>query len=122
MPGSFAQTGVNFSLLVYSPNFDMWAVPLTVNPVASQPSAGAYPGRGIYDSRSQMIVLDDNSIIQTQDTIVDILAAEFPIPPQQNDIITIPKDCNGALLGDFQVTNSWNNGGGEITLTLRKMV
>ena len=122
MTGITFTNGVNFSSLIYAPNFDMWAVSLSVNPVASQPTGAAYSGRGIYDSRSQMIALEDGSIIQTQDTIVDILASEFPIPPEQNDIITIPTDSNGAPLGEFQVTNAWNNAGGEITLTLRKMV
>jgi len=117
-----AQTGVNFSVLIYAPNFDMWAVPITVNPVASQPGGASYAARGIYDTRQQLIALDDESLINVQSTILDIRTAEFPVPPLQGDIITIPFNSSGEPLGDFSVIDNDNNGGGEITLTLRKVV
>ena len=42
---------VNFSTLVYLPNFDMFARPVTIIPMASQPGLPAFTARGIYDTR-----------------------------------------------------------------------
>ena len=116
--------GVDFSTLVYAPNFDMWARTVYFTPVASQGrGVVAYKARGIYQSSRTNVPLDDGSFLSDQDTILDIRAAEFPIPPQQGDLVNIPADV-GAMPaeGDFQVDNVWNNGGGEITLQLRQVM
>ena len=70
------------------------------------------------------IVLEDGSIISDQDTILDIRTGEFPTLPVQGDTINIPYDPIADLptLGDFEIINVWNNGGGEITLQLRAIV
>jgi hypothetical protein len=114
--------GVNFSTLIYAPVFDQFAISITINPIVSQPAGAAFAARGIFDSRQQIVALDDGSVIETQDTICDILIAEFGVLPVQNDIVTIPTDSSGGVRGDYQITNTWDNGGGEMTLQLRKMV
>jgi hypothetical protein len=115
---------VNFSTELYSPTQDMFGRPISVNPIASQPNGASYQNRGIYDTRSLNVVLDDNSILSDQQTILDIRALEYAVPPQQQDRITIPVDPVSGLpaLGDFEVTNVIDNGGGELTLELKKIV
>ena len=114
---------VNFSDLVYLPNFDMFARPITVTPLASQPGLPAYAARGIYDTRPIDVQAEDGSIISDQQTILDIREEEFGVLPEQLDRIHIPYDYNaGRDLGDFEVVNTETNGGGETTLVIRKIV
>jgi hypothetical protein len=116
---------VNFSTDLYSPEQDQFGRPIMITPIASQPSGGAsYQGRGIYDTVAVNVMLDDGSIFSDQRTIVDICAAEYVVPPQQLDQISIPYDPASGLppLGDFEITNVLDNGGGELTLELKKLV
>lgn len=113
---------VNFSTLLYGPCQDMYSVPVTFTPVASQPGAPAYSARGIYTTDPIDVEMEDESVFSDQRTILDIRDAEFAVLPQQRDLVNIPLDCNGAPLGDFEILDADSNGGGETTLTLRRIV
>ena len=114
---------VNFSTLVYLPNYDMFARPINVTPLASQPGAPAYGARGIYDTRPIDVQAEDGSIISDQQTILDVRDAEFSFVPEQLDRIHIPFDPDGGPdLGTFEVVDTESNGGGETTLVIRKVV
>jgi len=108
--------GLNYSVLVYSPCFDMFARPVTFIPQAG----AAFSGRGIYDSRTLNVVTDDGSIFSDQDTILDIREIEFGTLPVQNDHVVIPSDFDVPGEGEFVITDVTRNGGGETTLTLSK--
>ena len=81
------------------------------------------PGRGIYNSDLETVTLEDGSTIDDQHTILDILAADYPILPAQNDMVTIPAEPISGLeaLGNFQIVTVWHNGGGEVSLRLRRI-
>ena len=79
---------VDFSTLVYLPNFDMFARPITITPIASLPGAPAYPARGIFDTRA-VDVQADGSIVSDQQTIFDIRDDEFGVIPEQFDQVYI---------------------------------
>jgi hypothetical protein len=114
---------VDFSTLVYLPNYDMFARSITVTPLASQPGAPAYVSRGIYDTRPIDVQAEDGSIISDQQTILDVRDEEFAVIPAQLDRIYIPDDADaGKALGEFEVVDSQANGGGETTLVIRKIV
>jgi hypothetical protein len=114
--------GLDFSTLVYLPNFNMFARPIVFTPVASQPGAPAYTGRGIYHSDQISYAADDNSIISDQQTTLDILEVEFDVMPVQNDVLTIPPDGEVVTgIGDYLISDVRNNGGGETTLQLRRL-
>jgi hypothetical protein len=115
---------VDFSTLVYLPNFDMFARPITVVPLASQPGVPAYTARGIYDTRPIDVQAEDGSIVSDQQTILDVRDVEFSWVPEQLDQIAIPYDSasNSPDLGTFEVTNVESNGGGETTLVIRKVM
>ena len=112
--------GVNFSNLLYLPVFDLFAVSITVNPVASQPGQPAYSARGIFDTNDIDVIAQDGSIFSDQRTELYLRESEFPVIPLQNDRVTIPADCNGVPLGEFEIIDTDTNGGGETKLTLRK--
>jgi len=113
--------GVNFSTLVQLPCQDMFAVPITVTPLASMPGSPAYSARGIFNTDAVDVALTDGSVFSDQQTILDIRDAEFPVVPLQGDVITIPLDSNGAPLGDFEITDASKDGGGQTTFHLRRV-
>lgn len=113
---------VNFSVHVYGPCQDTFSVPCTFHPVFSQPDGASYDARCIYDTRQLDVMAEDGSIYSDQQTICDIRTSEFDILPQQKDRVTIPFDCNGAPLGDFEVVDTSLNGGGQLTLVLRRVI
>lgn len=114
---------INFSTDVYLPAQDLFGRAITVSPLASQPSGSAYPGRGILDIESIDVPSLDGSIVSETRVVLDIRDVEFAVLPLQGDIINIPADPVGlAAEGDFEVVDTDPNGGGETTLTLRRIV
>jgi hypothetical protein len=114
---------INFSTLVYLPNYDTFARGIVVTPLASQPGVPAYVARGIYDTRPVDVQALDGSLIEDQQTILDIREAEFAVLPQQLDRIYIGSDPDaGDALGLFEVMGVDQNGGGETTLVIRKVM
>jgi hypothetical protein len=111
---------VNFDVLLQIPTFDFWAVPVTFTPIHSQPGQPSYPGRGILSTYNADVMGMDSSLFTDQRTILDIRESEFAVLPQQNDHVTIPKDCNNVPKGEYQIVNSVSNGGGQTMLTIRK--
>jgi hypothetical protein len=117
--------GVNFSTMIYAPNFIQWARPITFYPVVSSPSTASYAGRGIFHDGRLDVVLEDGSLYVNQETSIDILEADFAaagLPlPQQQDRLNIPQDGLGGMIaeGDFEVISVSRNGGGETNLVLR---
>lgn len=111
---------VNLDVMLQSPIFDFWAVPVTFIPLRSQAGSGSYPGRGILGTTGIDVATEDGSLFSDQRTILDIREAEFAVMPQQDDHVIIPKDCNGVDKGEWQIIDASSNGGGQTCLTIRK--
>jgi hypothetical protein len=116
--------GVDFATIDYLPNFNLWARPILIAPIVSQPGAPGYAARGIYDTAETDIAAEDGSVITDHRTILDILESEFGTLPEQGDIVTIGADTNAnePALGDFEIINVWHDGAGETSLQLRKIM
>jgi hypothetical protein len=112
---------VNLDILLQASVFDFWAIPATFVPVVSQPGAPSYPGRGIYNTWDIDVAAEDGSIFNDQRTLFDIRISEFDVVPQQKDHVVIPFDANGRPLGEFEIIDAADNGGGQIALTIRKV-
>lgn len=119
---------LNFSTLVYLPCFDTFARDIYVTPVVSNPSGVEYWSRGILDTRGTTIQTDVGFVVMSdQETILDIREVEFTgngyAVPVQGDLIRVPQDSESGItdgIGTYEVTDAAWNGGGEITLTIRK--
>jgi hypothetical protein len=118
--------GLDFSTLVYLPNYDMLARPITITPLASQPGLPAYPARGIFDTRPVDVDALDGAIVSDQQTIIDIREVEFVVLPEQLDRVYIGLDAEagdtGADRGEYEIVDASSNGGGETTLVIRKVM
>jgi len=118
--------GVNYSLMVYAPNFILFARPITFYPVVSSPSSNPFYTRGIYHDGELPVTLEDGSVFIDQETSIDILEADFDYAgmpqPQQLDRVYVPQDGPGGMKEEdmFEVTSVSRNGGGETKLVLRK--
>jgi hypothetical protein len=118
--------GVNYSLMIYAPNFTQFARPVIFYPVTSSPGVASFNTRGIFHDGRLDVVLEDGSLYVNQETSLDILETDFanagmPLP-QQFDRVVIPQDGPGGMIaeGEFEVTTVTRNGGGETNLILRK--
>ena len=113
--------GHDWATEVYAPCQAEFGREVWITPAASQPGQPAYQARGIYNHNRINIALEDGSTFVEQEVILDILAIEFPIPPVQNDLVTIPTDPLGmqSAPGNFLITSVWENGGGELSLHLK---
>lgn len=113
---------VNTIEKVYTQVFNVFARPVTFNPLVSQPGQPTYGNRGIYSTVPIDVMTEDTAIYSDARTILDIIETEFAVQPVQGDRLTIPADSGMPAVGEFEVIDSDNNGGGEITLTLRKVM
>ena len=113
---------IAFSSEVYLKTQDMFAVGCTITPVKSIPGGPVYSNRGIYSTKAIDVVAMDGSIYSDQQSIFDIRELEYGVLPIQGDLITIPVDCNGVPLGDYEIMDADTNGGGETTLVIRKIL
>lgn len=110
---------VNFSELVYKPSQDLYGRFVTITPAgANEP----YTARGILDVEAIDVQALDSSVFSETRIILDIRDAEFTTMPIQGDLIDIPSDGGLPAEGQFEVIDSDPNGGGETTLTLRRIV
>jgi hypothetical protein len=113
---------INMSTMVYNPCQTVFGREVQFTSMRGDSFDGF--GRGIYDSQTLNVALEDGSIISDQQTILDIRTVEYPVLPVQGDRIHIPYDSLSGLpdLGDFEITNLYHNGGGEVTLELKVLV
>ena len=113
---------VNFSQQLYAMTQDTYSRVVTITPIASQPGGAQYTARGILDTEAMDVVTMDNAFVSETRVILDIRDAEFTVLPMQGDVIDIPADGDLPAEGQFEVVDGDPNGGGETTLTLRRVV
>ena len=115
---------IDFSLTNYLPCQDVFGRSIVITPVASQPGAPAYTQRGIVSTRPLMVeTAAGMAVLSDQETICDIREREFAVTPQQGDLLEVPEE-NGItdMVGSYEITDASWNGGGEVTLSIRKLV
>lgn len=113
---------VNFSQQVLAPAYNVFARPVIFTPTASQPGQPAFTGRGIYSTQPIDVLAEDSSIFSDTRTILDVREEEFTVVPVQHDTLSIPAHIAMPSLGDFEIIEVKSNGGGETSLSLRKLM
>jgi hypothetical protein len=117
--------GQDFSTTNYLPCQDFFGRDITVTPIKSNPSGGAYAARGIFSTGPvEIMSATGMAVLSDHETILDIRDVEFfdagQVLPEQGDLINIPADGEVPAEGDFEVTRVTRIDGGETTLSIRK--
>lgn len=112
---------IDFSTQILIPAYNVFARPVTFTPTASQPSQPSYDARGIYDSQA-IEVMTEGALMTDARTILDIREIEFSVLPAQGDTLVIPAIASVPEAGTFEVVSRDSNGGGETTLSLRRIM
>ena len=113
---------VNFSTQVYMPTFAVFARPVTFTPLVSQPAQPAYTARGIYSTEPMDVLAEGTSSFSDTRTILDIIEAEFAVLPMQGDTVLIDASADLPAIGSFEIIENKSNGGGEMSLDLRRLM
>jgi len=112
--------GLDMSALVKLPAMDVFARPIDVTPIASQPGVGSYRARGYLGTTELDVGAEDGSVVTDQQTYLDVRDAEFAVVPRQRDRIHIPADGTVPAAGTFEVVSGSQDGGGLTTLVIRR--
>lgn len=112
---------IDFSVQCYLPAMNTFAIPCTFYPLFSKPGVGPYESRGILNTEELRVIAEDGSVVSSKKTIFDVLIEEFDVLPIQQDQVYIPYDCNGAPRGYYEIIDYSENGGGQMTYTLREL-
>lgn len=114
--------GIDYSTMIYLPNFDYWARQIQITPLASQPlNATPYWNRGKYDAEPIEVIAESGLLVRDHRLVVYVREIEYAVVPVQKDQIYIPADGGMPAVGTFEVTDAYTNGGGETTLVVRKL-
>jgi len=113
---------INFGTQVYNPTFAVFARPVTFTPSVSQPGQPSYTARGIYGTEPIDVLAEGTSSFSDARTILDIIEQEFAVLPMQKDTVLIDASADLPAIGSFEVIETKSNGGGEMTLDLRKLM
>lgn len=110
---------INYSNMVYEHAQNTFSRPVTFTPQVGSP----FTGRGIMDIDPIDVLAEDGSIISETRVVLDIRDDEYTVQPKQGDRVDVGGDPSGIpAQGAFEIIDSDPNGGGETTLTLRKIV
>lgn len=113
---------VDFAAALYSHTQNQFGRPITVSPLKSQPGMPAYQGRGIYMSEADDVSAEESVVFSDQRTTLDVISVEFEVLPMKGDQINIPAVGGIPAAGLFEILDVDDNGGGESTFSLRKIV
>jgi len=113
---------IDFPTVVYAPQYTTFSRPVTFYPIKSQPLVSNYSSRGIFDTVAIDLVGLDGGVVAEHRTILDILESDFTVLPIQGDQVAIPAHLSFPDQGTFEIIDAATNGGGETTLTLRKIM
>jgi hypothetical protein len=110
---------INYSTMVYIHAQNTFSRPVTFTPKSGDPFAG----RGIMDIDPIDVLAEDGSVVSETRVVLDIRDDEYTVMPVQGDRVDVPADISGIpAQGAFYIVDSDPNGGGETTLTLRRIV
>jgi hypothetical protein len=110
---------IDFDALVLGPAMAIFARPITVRPIVSQPLAAPYAARGIWGRRAADMQLEDGSILGTDDLTIGIRIGEFPILPKPGDLIEIDAHMSLPRIGVCEMVDDGDDGQGGYAIVVK---
>lgn len=80
---------IDFDALVLGPAMTVFAKPIIVNPVRSQPGHAAYAARGVWAIKPIDVQTEDGSVMSSRIYTLGVKLSEFLVPPTEEDQVTI---------------------------------
>lgn len=80
---------IDFSGLVLGPAMATFAIPITVSPIVSQPTAAAYAAQGVWTVQDVDILLEDGSTLASKSYWLGIKLADYAVVPIKGDGVTV---------------------------------
>lgn len=109
---------IDFDKIVLAPNAAIFARPITVNPIVSQPAVAPYSARGIWKSQPVDVQMEDG-IMSSQMHTLDVRLAEFPVPIVPGDTVLVDAFQSLPRIGVCEVEDTGEDGQGMSILTLK---
>ena len=113
---------IDFAALALGPGISVFARPISVRPVQSQPSKPAYSARGVWNSRNVEVATTDNRLLNTRTLTIGIRLSEFPVPPKTRDIVDVPAYLSLPAENTLWIDDIDLDGQGGATLFLKRGV
>ena len=113
---------VDFSHMVLVPCMTTFALPVVIDPLASQPGMPSYTAGGIFTRRPTQVLTEAGVVFSDHETTLGIRDEEFAGMPFVNGLLTFPAVGLIPALGMFEVADVKNDGQGGSTLVLQVMV
>jgi hypothetical protein len=110
---------IDFDSLVLGPAQEIFARPIIVTPLNSQPGAPAYAARGIWSDRASDLMLDDNGVISVQNPTLGVRLSEFTVMPVKGDRINVPAYMSLPALGLAEIDDTDKDGQGGAVWSLK---
>lgn len=110
---------IDFDALVIAVGQNTFARPILVNPLCSQPGRPAYAARGVWSARPVDVMMEDSSIMVSQEFKMNIRRAEFPVMIEQGDTIEIPAAGSLPRVGICAIDELKPDGQGSVDLFLK---
>jgi hypothetical protein len=110
---------IDFDALVLAPCEEVFARPITVTPLVSQPGEPAYGARGIWSSKPVQVALENGALLSTKDLTLGIRLAEFTVPVKAGDQIEIDAHLSLPRIGVCEIENTSDDGQGGRELALK---
>lgn len=110
---------IDFSTIVLGPCMEVFARPITVHPIASQPGQPSYGARGIWQSRPVDVQLVESGVLSSQNHSLGVRLAEFAEPVVQGDNVLIEAHLSLPRIGLCKVEDTDDDGQGGCTWTLK---
>lgn len=110
---------IDFDSLVLSPVQDIFARPIIVTPLQSQPGAPPYNARGVWSAKPADVLLEDGSVLNSQDLTLGIRKSEFAVMIEQGDTIEIPAAGPYPRVGICAIDKFNVDGQGGVELVLK---
>ncbi len=112
---------IDFNALVLAPCQNSFARPIIVTPAKSQPNVAPYEARGIWTEKPVEVLLEDSSVMISQDLTLGIRKVEFPVMVEQGDTIEIPAAGSMPRIGICAIDKINTDGQGDVQLVLKKI-
>src|SRR5215470_2380175 len=122
---------IDFSSLVLAPAMDVFAAPITVTPLSSQPQSPIYSARGVWTIKPVDIITENSGVLSDRVITLGIRLADFTVPPNVGDrigttagglpLLFDPTEYPPDSPLDFVIDDVTADGQGGVVLTLKRI-